>query len=138
MSIRLRAHHLLCVLTYVGRGYTPAFTVNYDAILARLMAGEPVELVEGPDEICAPLLGEAEPHCRRDSVRRRDELARAAVLPLLGRKDVSGPFKLSRNDRARLRAAFAAGDARGACRGCEWSGLCDAVAAGGFAGARLR
>ena len=38
MTVRLRAHHLLCMLTYVGKGYTAAFTANYDRIVERLNA----------------------------------------------------------------------------------------------------
>lgn len=135
MTVRLRAHHLLCILTYIGRGYTPAFTANYDAIVARLRAGEGVELVEGPDDICQPLLEHDQAHCNNESVTWRDAQARAAVAPLLGRLDRR--ITLSAFDLQRLRAAFAAGTTRTACQGCEWSGLCDGVAGAGFAGVRL-
>ncbi|OWU61413.1 2Fe-2S ferredoxin, partial [Staphylococcus aureus] len=40
MTIRLRGHHLLCMLTYVGKGYSPAFVENYDAMAGRLGRGE--------------------------------------------------------------------------------------------------
>ena len=49
MTVRLRAHHLLCMLTYVGKGYSPAFVENYEAIAARLSAGEEIEMVAGPE-----------------------------------------------------------------------------------------
>ena len=75
MTIRLRAHHLLCLLTYVGKGYSPAFTANYDAIAERLSRGEDILLVSGPDDICAPLLDEPEPHCLNEGVIERDRLA---------------------------------------------------------------
>ena len=39
MTVRLRAHHLLCLLTYVGKGYSPAFTANYDKVVRRLGEG---------------------------------------------------------------------------------------------------
>ncbi len=39
--VRLRAHHLLCLLTYVGKGYSEAFVRRADALAARLSAGEP-------------------------------------------------------------------------------------------------
>ena len=29
MTVRLRAHHLLCMLTYVGKGYSPAFCAGF-------------------------------------------------------------------------------------------------------------
>ncbi|TJU92322.1 MAG: DUF1284 domain-containing protein, partial [Mesorhizobium sp.] len=63
MTVRLRAHHLLCLLTYVGKGYSPAFTANYDKVVKRLGEGEAVLIVSGPDAICAPMLDEREPHC---------------------------------------------------------------------------
>ncbi|WP_292282104.1 DUF1284 domain-containing protein, partial [Mesorhizobium sp.] len=63
MTVRLRAHHLLCLLTYVGKGYSPAFTANYDVVVKRLAGGEDILIVSGPDDICAPLLSESEPHC---------------------------------------------------------------------------
>jgi hypothetical protein len=75
MTVRLRGHHLLCLLTFVGKGYTPAFTANYRRIVARLNEGAAVELVDGPDDICAPMLAEAEHHAStpasRSATRRR-------------------------------------------------------------------
>ena len=139
MTIRLRAHHLLCLLTFIGKGYTPAFTANYRRIVARLNAGEAAELVEGPDDICAPMLGEPGHHCRNASVRERDMQALADVAALLGRPLASDEsFTFDPVRVAALRAAFAAGAIRTACQGCQWSGLCTDIAAGGFTGVRLR
>ncbi|MFI5409667.1 DUF1284 domain-containing protein [Kaistia sp. UC242_56] len=138
MTVRLRAHHLLCMLTYVGKGYTPAFCTNYDAITTRLTRGEDIEIVAGPDDVCAPLLSTDDPHCHNDSVLVRDAEAAAAVSALL-ETPVSDGFRLSLDAMTltRFQAAFAAGTTRTACGGCEWSALCDSVAAGGFRGTRL-
>ncbi|OAM73928.1 DUF1284 domain-containing protein [Devosia elaeis] len=136
MTIRLRPHHLLCLTTYMGKGYTPAFTANYDRIVARVVAGEPVELVEGPDDICRPLLAEAEPHCHNASVVERDRLAWDSVQPLLDH-DRIGPLTLNAAAIAKLRTVFRTGAIRAACTGCEWSELCDAVAESGFAATRF-
>lgn len=84
MTVRLRAHHLLCMLTYVGKGYSPAFVENYEAIAARLSAGEEIELVTGPDDICRPLTADPEAHCHGTSVVERDRAATEAVARLLG------------------------------------------------------
>ena len=62
MTVRLRAHHLLCMLTYIGKGYGTAFTDNMTVIAGRVSAGENVEIVDGPDEICAPRQAEANAH----------------------------------------------------------------------------
>jgi hypothetical protein len=138
MTVRLRAHHLLCMLTYVGKGYTPSFCANYDQIAARLTRGEDILLIDGPDDVCAPLLSTEEPHCHNESVLERDAEAAASVSALLETPVVPG-FRLSLDAMtlARFQAAFAAGTTRTACGGCEWSGLCDSVAGGGFQDTRL-
>lgn len=139
MSVRLRAHHLLCMLTYVGKGYSPAFTANYDRVAGRLLRGEVIELVEGPDEICAPLLAEEDaPHCHKDSVKIRDNQARQGLARLLHRDLSPGEtIRLDAGQLARLRAAFADSSVRNACVGCSWQELCDKVSGGGFQGAAL-
>jgi hypothetical protein len=138
VTIRLRAHHLLCMLTYIGRGYSPGFTDNYDRIADRLNTGEAIELVAGPDDICAPLLCSEKPHCHNDSVLRRDEHAATAIGDLLGRAMTVGQrLWLTADLLAQLRAAFADHAITQACQGCQWSDLCRTVAKGGFEGARI-
>ncbi|MBZ9797504.1 DUF1284 domain-containing protein [Mesorhizobium sp. ES1-4] len=139
MTIRLRAHHLLCLLTYVGKGYSPAFTANYDEIAERLSRGEDILLVSGPDDICAPLLDGPEPHCLRDGASGRDRQAADEVEALLARPIRDGVrLDLDGAMLIRLRRAFSAGHVRKACGGCEWSGLCGAVASGGYRDTRLQ
>ncbi|MGX5840754.1 DUF1284 domain-containing protein [Mesorhizobium sp. ArgA1] len=138
MTVRLRSHHLLCLLTYVGKGYSAAFVANYDAIAKRLGRGEDVLIVSGPDDICRPMLGEAESHCLGESAAGRDELAARDVGKLLARPIRAGScFGLDAATLASLRAAFSAGVTREACQGCEWAGLCTIVAAGGYRDVRL-
>lgn len=136
--IHLRPHHLLCLLTYAGKGYSADFVQNYDRIAARLSAGEEIEIVDGPDDICAPLLTEDAPHCRRDSVVERDALAARDVGALLGLEITLGVRLVIDAARlTRLRAGFARGESRLACLGCDWADLCTDVAQGGFAGVRV-
>ncbi|PPJ47460.1 DUF1284 domain-containing protein [Rhizobium sp. KAs_5_22] len=138
MTVRLRAHHLLCMLTYVGKGYSPAFVENYEAIAARLSAGEEIELVAGPDDICGPLTANPDAHCHGESVVERDRAAVEAVARLLGSPLGPGArITPSASLLSRLRKTFATGEIRTACSGCEWSDLCDGVADGGYAGARV-
>ncbi len=129
MTVRLRPHHLLCILTFAGRGYSPAFTDNMAVIAGRLAAGEDIEIVEGPDDICAPLLGEVDPHCHRSSVNERDDRAANAVEQVLRRPiRPGGRFALSDERIGRLRDAFASGRLRSGCGGCEWHDLCSSIA----------
>ena len=139
MTVRLRPHHLLCMLTYVGKGYTSGFVENYDRVAARLNAGEEdIELVDGPDDICEGLLCESHAHCFNEGVVQRDETARLSVSALLGETLTAGKKLQATPDfLAKMRLAFAAGEIRPACRGCQWIRLCDRIAASGFAGVKV-
>ena len=61
MTIRLRPHHLLCLLTYSGKGYSAAFTANYDVIAGQISQGEDILIVEGPDDSAHHSLATANP-----------------------------------------------------------------------------
>ncbi len=140
MAIQLRPHHLLCMLTFIGKGYSPAFVANLEQVVRRLATGtETIEIVAGPDDICAPLLCEADRHCHRSSVVERDRLATQAINALLACSNGSdrslapgAHLTLSHADLDQLRAAFAAGTIRQACTGCQWKPLCDGIAANQF------
>ncbi|PLP59953.1 DUF1284 domain-containing protein [Mesorhizobium loti] len=138
MTVRIRAHHLLCMLTYVGKGYSEAFTKGYDNVVQRLSNGEDMLLVAGPDDICRPLLGNTDPHCFWDTVPERDRLAANAVETLIGRPIHDGErFSLDASMLQRMREAFHAGTTRQACHGCEWFDLCSTIADSGFTDVRL-
>jgi uncharacterized protein len=140
MAIHLRPHHLLCMLTFIGKGYSPAFVANLEQVVRRLSTGtETIQIVAGPDDICAPLLrecgerGESDGHCHRSSVVERDRLAAQAIGALLDRSLAPGThLTLTLADLDKLRTAFAAGTIREACTGCQWKPLCDNIAADGF------
>ncbi|ACO32290.1 MULTISPECIES: DUF1284 domain-containing protein [Acidobacterium] len=137
--IRLRPHHLLCMLTYAGNGYSAPFVANFDALARRIADGrQTVEITSGHDDICAPLVCGPDGHCTGASVRERDRLASEDVSSLLGLQVVPGlQIVLSAERLAGLRAAFASGRVRRACEGCQWKPLCDGIAQQGFAGTRL-
>ncbi|MDP9838801.1 hypothetical protein J2T09_003573 [Neorhizobium huautlense] len=127
------------MLTYVGKGYTPDFVANYDRIARRLSDGEDVLVVDGPDDVCAALLCESDPHCFRDSVRLRDAQAAADVGDLLDLTiSVGTRIELHPPLLARMRKAFTGGSLRKACGGCEWSDLCSGIAADGYGEVRVR
>ncbi len=134
--IRLRPHHVLCILTFSGAGYTPAFVENMADVVRRAGAGEPIEVIDGPDDICAPLDGTGDEHCANASVARRDRTALLALaeagVPVSVR-----PLVLDAQAVVTLRTLFAGGAIRAACRGCEWNEMCSSIAAGGFAGVVL-
>jgi len=138
VTIRLRPHHLLCMLTYVGKGYTDAFCTNFDAITARLGAGEEILVVAGPDDVCAPVETLAGHHCHEANIVDRDRAAAASVAELLGLPAGDGArLTLNAERLAALRSAFQARTIRAACADCEWSALCDGIADSGYPDIRL-
>ena len=134
MTIRLRPHHLLCMLTFAGEGYSPEFVTNFERITHRVARGiQTIEIVFGPDDICAPILDDTSCHCLNASIRERDPLASVALADLLEEPLKEGAvFKLSRETLDRMRNAFAAGTIRKACVGCQWSPICDSIAKDNF------
>jgi len=51
--IRLRPHHLLCLVAFQGEGYSPEFIEKTLGLQRALLTGDTVvELVEGLDDLC--------------------------------------------------------------------------------------
>lgn len=138
MTVRLRAHHLLCLLTYSGKGYSSAFTTNLNAVADRIQLGEEIIVVSAVDDVCAPLLAESDVHCHRESVMRRDDVAAAELSAIFGYSIRPGTvFRMDGELITTMRDAFIAGVTRRACSGCEWFRLCSITAAAHYVGARL-
>lgn len=140
MPVPLRGHHFLCILTYRGFGYTPAFVANMTGIVAEIGRGRPVQLVEGPDAICGGLTPADRRACNHDcrnaETLELDRLAVRDVGDFLG-TDHASPIEISRTTVEGLRAAFAARSIRRACGRCPWSNFCDQIAVEDFGGTRL-
>ncbi|WP_246697552.1 DUF1284 domain-containing protein [Rhizobium sp. G21] len=142
VPVRLRGHHFLCVLTYRGYGYTPAFVANMSRVVAAIKAGAAVELTEGPDDICNGFTSacrEISDHdCSLASTMEMDRTAIASVARLLPDiADKSSAIVLTAERVEALRVAFASGDNRQACKDCSWAEFCTAIAADGFSGTKL-
>jgi hypothetical protein len=139
VTIRLRPHHLLCMLTYAGKGYSADFTTNFDHIAAQIASGNQiVEIAFGPDDVCAPLLADVTCHCHGASVFERDTLAAESLSQLLQRSIEPGTqIALTTATLDRMRQAFRAGTIRRACHGCQWVPLCDGIAASSFIDTRM-
>ncbi len=136
-AVRLRGHHFLCLLTYKGLGYTPAFVDNMTAVATRINAGAKVILHAGPDDICAALSPADRAACNHDCAKPEtaalDDMAEKATVAVLGH-GLDAAFQLTAEKVARLRAGFAAGETRAACEGCRWKVVCDGIVGEGFQG----
>jgi uncharacterized protein len=139
VTIRLRPHHLLCMLTYAGKGYSPEFISNFDRIASLIASGDQnIEIVFTPDDICAPLMTDPACHCQNSSIAERDRLAAQSLSDLLHQPiHQNARIFLSRETLDRMRNAFAAGTIRKSCQGCQWSPICDGIAHDNFRDTRL-
>lgn len=143
-NIKIRGHHLLCLLCYEGRGYTPAFTENFNQIAARLNAGAPAILVTGLDDICAALhCGDNgdykdHAHCHKETAAARDIAAIKTINAALNTTLQTGDtIPISEDYIKTLRQSYAQETLQTACQNCEWLPTCKAIAADGFKRAKL-
>ncbi len=142
--IKLRPHHLLCILTYVGEGYSKTFTDNFDAIVDKINSGHitQIEIVNGPDDICALRLCDKDDkcHCYEHSIQERDVLALRDIGNILNMEilAVGEMVGVSPSFWVGLRAAFQNKSIRPACEGCEWFDLCSEVAEIYFGKSKLK
>ncbi len=133
----MRPHHLLCVLTFAGEGYSAAFVANFKAVVERIADGERVTLLGGPDDICAALAGSDDGHCAGESVRCRDREALSALASCGQFEQGAQTVRLDAAAIAALRLRFADGTIRSACDGCSWWSLCTEIASERFERALL-
>lgn len=139
MTIKLRGHHLLCLLAYKGKGYTPEFSLNFTRIVRRLSRGEEAIIVAGADDLCQPMLCQPDFHCADDHTSDIDRQALADIGQVLGRDLGPGErLVFDAQSVARLRQAFLAGEIRTACQTCSWQAHCNSIAESGFHQTRLK
>ena len=144
-EFKLRGHHLLCILSYCGEGYTPDFIKNFDAIVDQINNGASLLLVSGVDSICAALHRDGSDTCdhaevcRTHSVKSLDSIAlkqvsHALKIPTLKAGD---RLNLGRDEVTSLRVHFANGEIRRACKSCPWRDFCSQIATKKFSGVKL-
>ncbi|TDQ62027.1 hypothetical protein ATL17_3131 [Maritalea mobilis] len=131
--IKIRGHHLLCALTFAGRGYSRQFERDFKAITKRMRANEMMQIVDRPDEICQSVQDCDGSHCYEPRIDQRDQLALADISALLGHElkvgDEIAPAELFTE---KMRTAFRDNQIRRGCFDCQWRDFCDQIAADGF------
>ncbi|MDQ6418881.1 DUF1284 domain-containing protein [Paenibacillus sp. LHD-117] len=122
MTIRLRGHHLLCLLGYRGKGYSDGFCTNMTEIYETLRVRPETEIaiIEGPDDICRAFPADQHSHCRNDSVFRKD----SDILSKVGMK--IGDSASWSSILERVAGNVQPDDIRTLCSDCRWEpyGLC--------------
>ncbi|WP_062309014.1 DUF1284 domain-containing protein [Alicyclobacillus sendaiensis] len=117
--IRLRGHHLLCLLGYRGMGYSEAYVRNMTEVYETLRTKPQTRvcIVAGPDDLCHHFPDNQPYHCQSASVHRRD----AKVLARLGLR--AGQCLPWREIERRVRDRVRPEDIRSLCHTCSWRSL---------------
>ncbi len=121
--MKLRAHHLLCLQTFVGEGYSDAFCANMAEQKRRAAEENRFVLADGCDDIC-----QACPERRGKLCRSREKVSRydAAVIARLGL--CAGEELSWRAVSERVRdEIFRPGLLPAVCGDCQWQSLCQII-----------
>jgi len=117
--LRLRPHHILCILGFRGLGYDASFVENMKQVVDRYFRGEEVKVVEGADDICIKCPHNSGQGCSLygENVVRLDRRV-ASLLELY-----FGERYASRDLLERVAERIGVGTFRGLCRNCPWREL---------------
>ena len=123
-ALELRPHHLLCLLAFIGRGYSPGFVARMRELQRRYLdPSMTIRLVEGPDDACRACPELEAAGCGRDDagvrVLDRRVLAATGLTP-----GIHTAGALHRT----LARTFAAVDPGEVCGACSWRDLVDCPA----------
>lgn len=123
-AVLLRPHHVICAIGWQGRGYSPAFTANMNAIVLGRLRADPqteVEFTLQADAICAPCPSRRGVGCEAQARIAALDRRHAEALGLAAGQRMTWKEAQSRAiDRLRP------DDLNRICLGCRWLelGLC--------------
>lgn len=120
--MNIRAHHLVCIKYFRGKGYSEGFVSNFYEVIKKLENNPIIKLVNYPDVICDACPNNANGKCIKkgqhfeDKVRKKDD----EVIRLMGAvrgqelkfEEVKNIINLRLNEL------------RKTCEGCEWREYC--------------
>ncbi len=121
--IKLRGHHLFCLLGYRGVGYSEEYAATMSAVHEALR-NKPdtlIQVVKGPDHLCAKFPDDQPYHCEETGIYVRDK----EILKRLGLtySDVLPWREVER----RIRLQVKPDDIAVICETCSWLeyGVCE-------------
>ena len=120
--MKLRGHHLICLLGFRGLGYSPEFVANMDGIAERLRSSPEtlIEIVCQPDDICSycPFFGEKGCEHKGPSSEKNRRGQDKAVIERL---NIQAGERLGWLEvEERLCTAINPQDLNVICRDCQW------------------
>lgn len=121
--IKLRGHHLFCLLGYRGMGYSKEYVKNMTR-LHQILRDNPktwIKIVEGPDQLCEKYPNSGEYHCQNANIYDRD----AAILEKMELK--IGHILTWEEIESRIKTHVSPSVIQVVCETCTWRsyGVCE-------------
>jgi hypothetical protein len=118
--VRIRAHNLLCIQGFVGKGYSEDFVANMKAIVGGLGGATEVTVLDEPDSLCAkcPNLKASGCALHGEGTERGIVAQDRDVLARLGLR--AGQTITWGEILARIRQSVAPDDLDDICGSCPW------------------
>lgn len=121
-SMKLRAHHGMCLKFFEGKGYSDGFTSHMQSVLDMLQDNPELQIVAEGDMICNKCPNLKAGKCNTfDLVRNYD----SQVLLLCG---LSENMEINWKEFSKLieERILAEGKRENICGNCEWTKICEA------------
>jgi hypothetical protein len=118
--VRIRAHNLLCIQGFVGKGYSPEFVANMTAVIESLGDESEVTVTAEPDVICEACPNLAPSGCALHGEGTEQGIVRQDrdVMARLGVEEGSSlPWRALVD---RIAARVAPDDLDAICGSCPW------------------
>jgi len=122
--LKIRSHHLLCILGFRGLGYSEEFAANMGKVVGELRSDPtfPITLVVGCDAICVSCPHKKEGKCLKRANSEVDvPVLDLELLKRLGLQ--AGTQMLAGEAWERVKERLTPGDLTEICGDCEWLGL---------------
>ncbi|MEW5705528.1 MAG: DUF1284 domain-containing protein [Actinomycetota bacterium] len=121
--IYLRAHHLICINTFSGLGYSDAFINNMARIVEALNSpSQPLRIIDRLDDICAFCCHSNGRQCLKNGklvLEMDNKVKEILQIDLSADKIYTAGFLNKKVERAMKKGFFCK-----VCKDCEWFTIC--------------
>jgi len=121
-AINIRAHHLLCMKYFKGKGYSPEFVSNFYKVIKSLENNPIIRITNGVDIICSACPRSKEKRCVEKDSSFEGEMTEKdnKVIRYLG-IELNAGIKIK---KARNLVDQNLEKLKEICEGCEWLEYC--------------
>jgi len=118
--MKLRAHHLICILGFRGLGYSKEYVDNMTRIVEQLQPSTLIEVSSKPDDICTPCPFLGDRGCQERGPKS-EEVVKNRDLAVMKRLNIIAGDKITWAEvLERIRRSIGPQDLIHICQDCQW------------------